>query len=139
MWGKKKPVASQAADSKPTNWRTNLPTKFPPTSWERTPKMDNAAIGSTGATADPMTSRLGVNLHMKGEICGNEDLHVDGEVDGLIRLDEGKLTVGTAAKITADIIAGEVVVSGNVKGNVRTTNRIEINWLQQTRFHSPRL
>jgi cytoskeletal protein CcmA (bactofilin family) len=47
-------------------------------------------------------------------------------VEGLVQLDERKLTVGTTAKVTADIIAGEVVVCGNLRGNVRAKNRIEI-------------
>jgi len=37
-----------------------------------------------------------------------------------------KLTVGATAKVTADIIAREVVVYGNVKGNLRAKDRIEI-------------
>ena len=126
MWGKKKPVAPQAADSEPTNLQTNQPTKLPPASWEKTPRMNSDAIRPSGAGADRGTSRLGVNLHMKGEISGNEDLHIDGEVEGLIRLDEGKLTVGAAAKLTADITAREVVVYGKVKGNVRAKDKIEI-------------
>jgi cytoskeletal protein CcmA (bactofilin family) len=65
-------------------------------------------------------------LHVKGEISGSEDLYVYGIVEGLVQLDERKLTVGTTAKVIADIIAGGVVVCGNVKGNVRAKNRIEI-------------
>src|SRR5215472_2299267 len=93
MWGKRKPVAPHAIGSESTNLQTNPETKFPPASWERTPKMNNAAIRPGGPTADRLTSRLGASLRMKGEISGNEDLHVDGEVEGPIRLGEGKLTV----------------------------------------------
>jgi cytoskeletal protein CcmA (bactofilin family) len=63
---------------------------------------------------------------VKGEIFGNEDLQIDGTVEGLIQLDERKLTVGAIAKVTADIIAREVVVYGSVKGNVRGKGKIEI-------------
>jgi cytoskeletal protein CcmA (bactofilin family) len=63
---------------------------------------------------------------VKGAITGTEDLLIDGSVEGLIQLDERKLTVGTTAKITADINARDVVVYGYVKGNVRATGRIEI-------------
>lgn len=76
---------------------------------------------SSGAAA-----RLGASLHLKGEITGNEDLNVDGSVEGLIQLEDRKLTVGASAKVTADIIAREVVVYGNVKGNLRARDRIEI-------------
>lgn len=73
-----------------------------------------------------LAARLGANLHVKGEITGSEDLVIEGAFEGLVQLDEGRLTIGTTAKVTADIVAAEVVVSGNVKGNVRAKNRIEI-------------
>ena len=78
------------------------------------------------STASGGTARLGGSLHVKGEITGNEDLHIDGSVEGLVRLEDRKLTVGASAKVTADIIAREVVVYGNVKGNLRARDRIEI-------------
>ena len=71
-------------------------------------------------------ARLGPSLHFKGEISGNEDLHVDGSVEGLISLEDRKLTVGPSAKLTADVIAREIVVYGSVKGNLRARDRIEI-------------
>lgn len=63
---------------------------------------------------------------MKGEISGEEDLLVDGSVDGRIELGDRNLTIGTTAKVMADIIAGDVVVYGEVSGNVRARGRIEI-------------
>jgi cytoskeletal protein CcmA (bactofilin family) len=63
---------------------------------------------------------------VKGEITGNEDLHIDGSVEGLVQLEDRKLVVGASAKVTADVIAREVVVYGNVKGNLRARDRIEI-------------
>jgi hypothetical protein len=47
------------------------------------------------------------------------DLVIDGSVEGLIQLDERKLTVGTTATVVADITADEVVVYAKMKGNVR--------------------
>jgi cytoskeletal protein CcmA (bactofilin family) len=80
----------------------------------------------SGATGDRASARLGSSLHVKGEITGSEDLLIDGSVEGLIQLDERKLTVGATDKVTADIIAREVVVYGTVKGNLRAKDRIEI-------------
>jgi len=77
-------------------------------------------------TADLAPSRLGSSLHLKGEISGNEDLDIDGIVEGLVYIDKRKLTVGATAKLTADIIAGEVIVYGSVKGYVRGKGKIEI-------------
>jgi len=88
--------------------------------------MSTDAMRPMGATADRATARLGPSLHVKGEITGNEDLVIEGSVEGLVQLDERKLTVGASAKVTADVIAREVVVYGNVKGNLRAKDRIEI-------------
>ena len=71
-------------------------------------------------------SRLGPSLHVKGEISGNEDLFIDGTVEGNIRLNEGKLMIGPAANVKADITAGEVLVRGNLKGNIFARSRIEV-------------
>ena len=84
------------------------------------------AIRLGDATADSVTGWLGSSLHVKGDITGTEDLLIDGSVEGLVELDERKLTVGPTAKITADINARDVVVYGFVKGNVHAKGRIEI-------------
>ena len=88
--------------------------------------MSTDAMRPLGSTSDRATARLGASLHVKGEISGNEDLLIDGSVEGLVQLDERKLTIGATAKVTADIIAREVVVYGTVKGNLRAKDRIEI-------------
>jgi len=89
-------------------------------------KKNADAINPPDAAADHETGCLGSSLHVKGDITGTEDLLIDGSVEGLIHLDERKLTVGATAKLTADINARDVVVYGSVNGNVRATGRIEI-------------
>src|ERR1700681_2151000 len=126
MWGNKKPDAPQAGQPDARNLQTNQSPKSAPATWEDKPAMSTDAMRPLGATADRATARLGASLQVKGEISGNEDLLIDGSVEGLIQLDERKLTVGTTAKVTADIIAREVVVYGTVKGNLRAKDRIEI-------------
>ena len=88
--------------------------------------MSTDSMRPLNASSDRSSARLGSSLHVKGEISGSEDLLIDGSVEGLIQLDERKLTVGATAKVPADIIAREVVVYGTVKGNLRAKDRIEI-------------
>jgi cytoskeletal protein CcmA (bactofilin family) len=126
MWSNKKPETSQAAQPEPKILHSNEPPRPAPATWEGTTTMSTDAMRPLGATADRAAARLGSSLHVKGEISGNEDLLIDGSVEGLIQLDERKLTIGASAKVTADIIAREVVVYGTVKGNLRAKDRIEI-------------
>jgi len=126
MWGNdKKPGTPPVAQPEPKKFSVNQnqPPKSAPATWEETTAMSTSPLGATG---DRATARLGSSLHVKGEITGSEDLLIDGSVEGLIQLDERKLTVGATAKVTADIIAREVVVYGTVKGNLRAKDRIEI-------------
>jgi len=70
--------------------------------------------------------RVEAGLTIKGEIRGDRDLQIDGSVEGLIELNPSKVTILPSAKVTADIIAREVVIYGSVKGNIRASDRIEI-------------
>src|SRR5215472_4940628 len=88
--------------------------------------LDTTYPASSDRMSSSGTARLGASLHVKGEITGNEDLAIDGSVEGLVHLEDRKLTIGASARLTADVIAREVVVYGNVKGNLRARDRIEI-------------
>jgi len=71
-------------------------------------------------------SWLGPAVRVKGNIIGTEDLVIHGSVEGTVKLEQRRLTVGPAGKLAANINAREVVVYGFVKGDVRATGSIEI-------------
>lgn len=121
MWGNKKPEPPVKAEV-PVPQEPPVPRASPPP--EEKPMNPNETFRPP--TAERNTARLGPSLHVKGEITGNEDLHVDGSVEGLVSLEDRKLTVGASAKVTADVVAREIVVFGSVKGNLRARDRIEI-------------
>ena len=81
--------------------------------------------GKQAASADSR-SHLGPSLQIKGEISGTEDVQLDCSVEGTVRLPGRRLTVGANAKIVANIVAGEAIILGHVKGNLTATDRIEI-------------
>src|SRR5277367_6735091 len=124
MWGDKKPDAP-ARTPLPQQPRSNVASGSSSFSGEAKTMapLDSSYPASNSGSG---TARLGSTLHVKGEITGNEDLLIDGSVEGLVQLEDRKLTVGASAKVTADVIAREVVVYGNVKGNLRARDRIEI-------------
>ncbi len=71
-------------------------------------------------------SRIGGALRIKGEIVGQEDFRVDGEVEGRVSLTGGRMTIGQAGRVSGPIEAREIVVQGTVRGNLRAARRIEI-------------
>ncbi len=69
---------------------------------------------------------LGPGLVVKGQISGEEDLQIDGKVEGSISLKGQRLTVGPNGEIVSDVHAREVIVYGKVRGNLFAEDRIEV-------------
>lgn len=70
--------------------------------------------------------RIGKSIVIRGELSGHEDLNIEGTVEGKIELKEHNLIVGTTGKIQAEVFAKTVNIQGEVQGNVRAEDRIEI-------------
>ena len=69
---------------------------------------------------------IGKSIVIKGELSGNEDLTIQGRVEGKIDLNQNLLTVGENGKVKAQIVAKTVVVIGEVLGNVTAVEKVSI-------------
>lgn len=69
---------------------------------------------------------IGPSIMIKGELQGNEDLTIDGHVEGKIELRDHNLTIGPNGKIKADLFARHIVIAGDVSGNAHAAERVEI-------------
>jgi cytoskeletal protein CcmA (bactofilin family) len=93
-----------------------------------------SSAGPFNATASvspnsPVTrsvAHLGATLKIEGEITSEEDLQIDGKVQGPISLQGRRLTVGRTAELNSEVTAREVIVYGKVTGNLRARDRVEI-------------
>ena len=71
---------------------SDLPTEAVPSQPAATSSgVSNAADGPGGGQS---LAQIGKSLKLKGEIMGNEDLYIDGEVEGTVELKGNSLTVG---------------------------------------------
>lgn len=68
---------------------------------------------------------IGASMHIKGEIRSDEELMVDGEVEGIVE-SGSLLTIGRNGKVRANIRAREVVIFGSVKGNIEAVEKLAI-------------
>ena len=69
---------------------------------------------------------IGKSVVIRGGLSGNEDLFIDGDVEGTVTLPESRLTIGPNAQVRADVSAREVVIFGHLTGNVQATGRVEL-------------
>ena len=70
---------------------------------------------------------LGPSVVVKGEIRSEEDLMIEGEVQGSVEAVGHRLTIGPTGNLqTSGVKAREVVVMGKMKGSVEATEKVYI-------------
>jgi cytoskeletal protein CcmA (bactofilin family) len=90
------------------------------------PQRGSSQVPGVSNSGGRSSSYLTAGLRIKGEISGNEDLKLDGNVDGLVSIGGFRLTLGPAARLNGDIVAREAIISGEVHGDISAFDRIEV-------------
>ena len=112
-------------------WNKEAQAEIPGTSPSRDSRNPGApangpvSIRPNTSAARPLAC-LGASVAVKGQITSEEDLQIDGTVEGPITIRSHRLTVGRTAQLESEISAREVVVYGNAAGNLRASDRVEI-------------
>lgn len=72
------------------------------------------------------TSVIGPTLKFKGELSANEDLIIEGEIEGTIAHQEKNLTVGKEGRVKANIAARTVEIYGKVEGDIHGDDIVKL-------------
>lgn len=121
MWNSNK----QQNDSAPAPAQpTTYPAAPAATTFNATPSP--AAPVRSNVPAAKNLATLGPGLTVKGQISGDEDLQVEGKIEGPISLKGQRLTIGSTGEIVSDVHAREVIVYGKVRGNLFAEDRVEV-------------
>ena len=95
------------------------------------PVADTSAQAATAAPTPVSTgsksATLGHSVVVKGELTGEEDLTIEGRVDGTIKSRQHAVVIGQQATVKAQIFAQDVVVLGKVVGDITASTKIEIS------------
>ncbi len=76
----------------------------------------------TGGRREPAT--IGPSITIKGEVSGDEDLMIQGKVDGTVTLHQHNVTIGQEGRVKADVAGKIVVVEGEVEGDLRGAEQV---------------
>jgi cytoskeletal protein CcmA (bactofilin family) len=109
---------------------------------QEVPEISTGSVNSTGAppafAATPrdnfpkpaLSARaiacISQGIKIRGDIFGNEDLFIDGEVEGKLDLAGAVLTIGPNGRVKAEVSAREVIVRGRVDGKITGRERVQI-------------
>lgn len=69
---------------------------------------------------------IGQSVVISGELDAEEDLTIEGRVEGKIELKKNVLTIGANGRVTAEVSAKVVVVMGKVNGNISASEQITV-------------
>lgn len=61
---------------------------------------------------------IGPSIQIDGTLKGDEDLIIQGKVDGTVELKKNSVTIGESGEVKADIFAHTVIVEGKVEGKI---------------------
>ena len=70
---------------------------------------------------------IGSSIVIKGTVSGDEDLVIQGQVEGNIELGKNEVTVGESGRVAADINAKTVRIDGEVTGDVSGGEKVVIS------------
>ena len=74
----------------------------------------------------PGLVNIGANISIKGQIQGDEDLVIEGKIEGTIHLQNHALHLGPKCHVSAEIRAKTITVEGQVDGDIYSSERLEI-------------
>ena len=72
------------------------------------------------------SATIGASIRIKGDLSGDEDLLIQGQIQGKIKLQSHNVTVGPSGRVKADIRSRTIRVEGEVEGNLYGEEEIVI-------------
>jgi len=113
-------------------WKREEPVRPVVSSSDRDISLETSTTVGIGKKSNEASSlgrdivNIGKSVIIKGELSGSENLTIEGHVEGKIELRQHVLTIGPNGKIKAQVFAKSVVVMGEVHGDIKATDRINI-------------
>ncbi|TDJ32680.1 MAG: polymer-forming cytoskeletal protein [Gammaproteobacteria bacterium] len=71
-------------------------------------------------------SMVGRGIIIKGDVTGNQDLLIQGQLDGTVTLPDNEVVVGRDGRVNATIEARNIIIEGTVEGDLRGIEQIVV-------------
>ncbi len=79
------------------------------------------------AAATGKSAVLGATIRVKGEISGDENLLIEGHVEGSVSLSAHELSIGKTGKVHANITARTIRIDGEVHGDIAGKEKVIVS------------
>lgn len=103
--------------------------------WKKEDRIDDIIMPASDSRPQPTTSAatpaasrdratIGRSITVRGDVTGDEDLLIQGRVEGNVDLQQHAVTVGADGEVIASIVGRVVMVEGRVEGNIDAAEQI---------------
>ncbi len=83
-------------------------------------------IGQSPPIRARNVSVIGPTLVFKGELSADEDLVIEGDIEGTIAHHKKHLTIGKQGRVKADIHASSVIIEGQLIGDIHSEGIVSL-------------
>lgn len=93
---------------------------------ESSPEFPARGTREPSPSSDRPPARLGPSVTIRGDLTGEEDLLIEGQLEGEVVVRQHSVTVGRSGRLKADVYGKRVVVEGEVAGNLYGVDEVVI-------------
>ena len=79
----------------------------------------------TGRSSD--VAIIGRSIQINGDLRGDEDLRIEGNVSGTVELRNSVLTIGKEGRVKAGVYAKSIAVDGETTGDLYATESVSVH------------
>jgi len=91
------------------------------------PTPEKISVPSSTPASSGRSALIGPGIRVNGDISGDENLVIEGKVDGKISLENNQVEVGQTGRVNADITAKVIKIAGEVRGDITGTEKVIIS------------
>ena len=91
---------------------------------ESLPKENRQIPRKTSASEG--SASIGASIRIKGDVTGDENLIIQGEVEGTIKVLGHNVTISKTGKVKANIEAKQIIVEGKLEGDMNGDEKVII-------------
>ena len=106
------------SDDPPTHHPEPTPAPRPMTASAPAPSPAPTSAANEPPRRSSTNATIGPSIFIKGDLSGEEDLVIEGRVEGKVDLKQNNVTIGKNGRVRADVFGKVVIIEGEVDGNV---------------------
>jgi cytoskeletal protein CcmA (bactofilin family) len=91
------------------------------------PMIRNSDKSMLPTTRSRTPATIGPSIQISGDVTGNEDVRIEGRVEGTVNLSDNILTVGKEGQINATVNARAIFVEGKVEGDLKGDEQVVVH------------